>query len=602
MTFKEHISITRRAVRLLWQLGPSCTSTLIASSILEGICPYVPVIFSAMLIDGLAAGAPIGTLALLAGLTVGLTFAANALWRWTLTAFNTRAGEAYTALEWKFCEKALGMAYENLENRDVKLLLERIRKENQTGYNLFYLHQTVKLLFRSAAQVLGGLGVLTELFTAAGIPLGLRLALAAGLALTAAFTCLAGRQGSRIQTAFMDSCVEANILNDKYNSYTTDYTAGKDIRLYGMEDMLADNYAAIDLQFYKGMQRAMLRNGAWMVPMQALQQLLTCGLYLLLLWAALAGAISVGSIAKYAACLLPLMWGVSNLPLAIQLALTNNQYLKRFFSYFDIPNKMYQGSLTVEKRDDNDYEVEFRDVSFRYPGADSWALRHVSMKFNIGEKLAIVGENGSGKTTFIKLLCRLYDPTEGTILLGGVDIRKYDYDEYRRLFAVVFQDFQLPALTLGQNVAVAKEYDEARVRRCLEQAGFGQRLAGLPEGCGTYLYSHYAEEGVEISGGEAQKIALARALYKNAPFIILDEPTSALDPEAEYEVYTGFDAIVGDKTAVYISHRLASCRFCDAIAVFSGGQLVQRGTHAELLARHGGKYHALWTAQAQYYT
>ncbi len=602
MRASEHFSVSYRAIKLLWQLSPGCTLTLVVSSVLEGVDPYVPVIFSAMLIDGLAAGAPVSTIMLLAALTVGLTFAANALWRWTLTVHNNLYNSGWHKQEWIFCEKALSMAYESLENRDIKLLLERIRAENQTGYNLFYLHQTLKLFFRSAAQICGGLGVLTGLFAAPGIPLAFRLTLAAGLVLTAAFTCFSGKKASKVQMDFMDSCVDINVLIEKYDSYTTDYTAGKDIRLYGMGDMLADGDAAVGLQFFKRMQRSMLHNGAWLAPMQALQQLLTGGLYLLLLWAALIGAVSVGSIARYAACLLPLMRGVSNLPLTIQLLLTNNIYLKRFFSYLDIPNNMYQGSLTVEKRDDNDYDVEFRDVSFQYPGTDSWALRHVDLKFNVGEKLALVGENGSGKTTFIKLLCRLYDPTEGSILLGGVDIRKMDYDEYRRLFAVVFQDFQLLSLTLGQNVATQKDYDKEKVRECLQKAGFGDRLDAMPAGCDTYLYKHYAEDGVEISGGEAQKIALARALYKDAPFIILDEPTSALDPQAEYRVYSDFNAIAGDKTAVYISHRLASCRFCDAVAVFDGGRLVQRGTHAALLADTGGKYHALWTAQAQYYT
>ena len=263
---------------------------------------------------------------------------------------------------------------------------------------------------------------------------------------------------------------------------------------------------------------------------------------------------------------------------------------------------MYQGSLTVEKRDDNEYFVEFRDVSFRYPNTESYALRHVNLKFRIGEKLAIVGKNGSGKTTFIKLMCRLYDPTEGQILLNGVDIRKYDYDEYMSIFSIVFQDFRLFGFRLGENVAAGSSYDPQRAAHCLEQAGFGERLAAMPEGTDTFLYKEFDESGMEISGGEAQKVALARALYKDAPFLILDEPTSALDPVSEYEVYSSFNEIAGDKTTIYISHRLASCRFCDKIMVFDNGQIVQKGTHNSLIADTCGKYHALWHAQAQYYT
>ena len=223
------------------------------------------------------------------------------------------------------------------------------------------------------------------------------------------------------------------------------------------------------------------------------------------------------------------------------------------------------------------------------------------MKFKIGNRLAIVGENGSGKTTFIKLLCRLYDPTEGQILLNGIDIRKYDYRDYMDVFAVVFQDFQLLSQPLGDNVACGREYDAERVKQCLIDAGFGDRLETLPDGLNTYLYKDFGEDGINISGGEAQKIAIARALYKDAPFIILDEPTASLDPIAEAEIYAKFNDISGNKTAIYISHRLSSCKFCDEIAVFHGGAIIQQGTHAELVADETGKYHELWHAQAQYY-
>ncbi len=210
--------------------------------------------------------------------------------------------------------------------------------------------------------------------------------------------------------------------------------------------------------------------------------------------------------------------------------------------------------------------------------------------------------NGSGKTTFIKLLCRLYDPTEGEILLNGIDIRKYNYREYMDIFSVVFQDFGLFALTLGENVAAKVDYDRDRVTDSLCKAGFADRLAEMPKGIETYLYKDYNKDGVNVSGGEAQKIAIARALYKDAPFIILDEPTAALDPIAEAEIYEKFDAIAGDKTAIYISHRLSSCKFCDEIAVFHEGAVIQQGTHADLVADENGKYHELWNAQAQYYT
>lgn len=278
----------------------------------------------------------------------------------------------------------------------------------------------------------------------------------------------------------------------------------------------------------------------------------------------------------------------------------NEKFLQMVFEFLDIPNEMYQGSLTVEKRSDRKYEMEFRDVSFKYPGSETYALRNVNMKFEIGKRLAVVGRNGSGKTTFIKLLCRLYDPTEGEILLNGIDIRKYDYAEYLPIFSVVFQDFCLFSLKLGENIATSSVYQKEKVSDCLENAGFGDRLAKMEQGIDTYLYKDYEENGIDISGGEAQKIAIARALYKDAPFMILDEPTAALDPMAEAEIYSRFNEIVGDKTVVYISHRLSSCKFCDEILVFDKGSVIQQGSH-ENLVKVPGKYQELWNAQAQYY-
>ena len=253
-----------------------------------------------------------------------------------------------------------------------------------------------------------------------------------------------------------------------------------------------------------------------------------------------------------------------------------------------------------EKGAGNKYDIEFHDVSFKYPGSDAYALRNVSFRFTPGRRLAVVGQNGSGKTTMIKLLCRLYDPTEGMITLNGQDIRNYDYHSYMDIFSVVFQDFHLLPFTLGQNVATNVEFDAGKAAAILDQVGFGQRLSEMPNKPDTYLYKDFEQEGV-VSGGEAQKIALARALYREAPFIVLDEPTAALDPIAEAEIYAKFNELVGGRIAVYISHRLSSCRFCDDVAVFHQGRLIQFGSHDSLLGDARGKYHELWHAQAQYY-
>ena len=275
-------------------------------------------------------------------------------------------------------------------------------------------------------------------------------------------------------------------------------------------------------------------------------------------------------------------------------------YAADYREFIELGKRKYDGTIPVEKRRDNKFSVEFVNVSFQYPGSDTYVIKNLNLKFVIGEKMAIVGRNGSGKTTFVKLLCRLYDVTEGCIKVNGIDIRKYNYEEYCKLFSVVFQDFQMFAFPVGENVAAGSEVDEELVIDSMKKAGLGERLSNLIHGLGTCVGKDYDERGVAFSGGERQKLAIARAVYKDAPFVIMDEPTAALDPEAETEVFEGFDKMVGKKTAIYISHRLASCKFCEDILVFDQGKVVQHGSHEEL-EKQDGLYRQLWNAQAQYY-
>lgn len=268
--------------------------------------------------------------------------------------------------------------------------------------------------------------------------------------------------------------------------------------------------------------------------------------------------------------------------------------------YFDITgtqSKMKYGNSDLS---DNKYDIEFKNVSFKYPGSQTYALRNINLKINSGEKLAVVGRNGSGKTTFIKLMCRLYDVTDGEILINGKNISQYSRESLMKLYSVVFQDFSLFSLTVAENVAVSDTPDTDRLYACLKEADILPRIMKMEKRENTVVYKDTDKNGVEISGGEAQKLALARALYKNAPIVVLDEPTAALDPIAENEIYKKFNSFVSGKTAIYISHRLSSCVFCNRIAVFDNSRLVQTGTHEELL-NEDGKYSELWHAQAEYY-
>ena len=249
-----------------------------------------------------------------------------------------------------------------------------------------------------------------------------------------------------------------------------------------------------------------------------------------------------------------------------------------------------------------EWTIEFHDVSYRYHKQEKNALEHLNLTLHPGEKLAVVGLNGAGKTTMIKLLLRLYDPTEGCITLNGVDIRRFSREEYYKLFSPVFQNVEVLAFPISENISMktAQETDCSRAERAADQAGLGDKISSLPKGIETELLKVITEDGVDLSGGEKQKLALARALYKAAPIVVLDEPTSALDALAEQQLYERFDQMIGEKSAVYISHRLASTRFCDKVAMFMDGRMIEYGTHDRLMEQ-GGEYARMFEMQAQYY-
>jgi ATP-binding cassette subfamily B protein/ATP-binding cassette subfamily C protein len=245
--------------------------------------------------------------------------------------------------------------------------------------------------------------------------------------------------------------------------------------------------------------------------------------------------------------------------------------------------------------------IEFKNVSFQYPNTENYVLHDVSIRIHPEEKLAVVGDNGAGKTTFIKLLLRLYDVDEGEILLNGVNIKNYNYDAYMKLFSPVFQDFKLFAYTIKENIVFNEENpSDTAIRNALKRGNILGTVEKLEHGLDTYLFKNFVEDGVDFSGGEKQRLAIARAFYKDAPVAVLDEPTAALDPVAESEIYEQFNDMVAGKTAIYISHRMSSSRFCDHIAVFENGEIVEYGTHSSLMGKNGA-YANMYSLQSKYY-
>lgn len=615
LSFKETWQLTKRACKQWNQYAPNYVLSILLSAGVSALAPYVGIYFSAQILNELSGARNPEVLRnwilLTLGATAVITLLTAMLKRWK----NVCGSALWYRNSRITTDKMLAMDFAASDAPKTHELLSQIKQNtNYNGHGMIMVLNKIEPMIQAAAGILGALLLTVTLFAknvpeTAGRWIILNHPLVIGgillgmLSITLLAPVCRNRSTALLMRA-VENIKEGNRFFMYFGSFPEEKHRLMDIRMYEQDAMIKRhqendvNSSAIKMFSIK--TRGPI--GLWRALSEGVSVVFVGLAYSFVCLKAWAGAFGVGSVAQYVSAITSLSANLGKLLSTWGELRGNAVILKTTFEFLDIPNEMYQGSLTTEKRSDRQYEIEFRDVSFKYPGATEYALRHVSMKLRIGERLAVVGQNGSGKTTFIKLLCRLYDPTEGVILLNGIDIRKYRYDEYIALFSIVFQDFQLMSFSLGENVAAAVRYDANHAAACLDEAGFADRLKLLPNGLETMINKDFHEQGVQVSGGEAQKIALARALYKDAPFVILDEPTAALDPIAEMEVYTKFDEICGDKTAVYISHRLSSCKFCDAIMVFHEGRIVQQGSHDELVSDEHGKYHELWHAQAQYYT
>lgn len=617
MSFKQKVSLTFRGYKTIHELVPGMLGTMILETLFSSILPFINIFMSSVIITAFTTHRPLSGIVFLAILTailnVGVTVAAS--------GFN-KIKEYYIAKFWIVNEKPIkdkiqAMDYELVEDVETHLKIEHLHVlKNVMGYGLTRLYFSGNQFIKGVFKVVCAVSLLATAFTSyhsksAGkwefifspvAVLGILMLMVINVLLSMYFS----KKTMAYTTTIFSGFEQLNRMGGYYMSNLFNYRAGKDLKLYELYKPISKEFSEVNqvaIQTMHALKKVMARNTA---ILETVNTAVTGTIYCYVSLKALFGSFGIGNIVQYVGSLLQLNTGITNMMEELTLLDVNTEALRLYFEFVDMPDAKYQGTLPIEKRSfcdngDNEYVVEFKNVSFKYPGTSNYVLKNLNLKFGVGERLAVVGMNGSGKTTMIKLLCRLYDPTEGEITLNGIDIKKYDYNEYMRIFSVVFQDFKLFSFSLGQNVSTKMAYDKGSVEACLKKAGFDDRMQQMKKGIDTCIYKDFEEDGVEISGGEAQKIALARALYKNAPFIILDEPTATLDPIAEFEVYAKFNEIVGNKTAIYISHRLSSCRFCDDIAVFHEGEIVQRGNHDTLIMDEGGKYFALWNAQAQYY-
>lgn len=382
---------------------------------------------------------------------------------------------------------------------------------------------------------------------------------------------------------------------------TTDFSYAKDIRLFGMRGFLSKRQKKVydkELEHWRRSRQYWVWNTLFAHGIAFIRNLIVVGW---LIWSVVNSGLSIGNFTLYFASSMAFSEAVNQLLIAVAGLKERSAHTDDFRSYMDIPIGD-ETAETIPIPEAEEYEFTFENVSFRYKGQEKYALKNINITLSPGEKLAVVGLNGAGKTTFIKLLLRLYDVTEGRILLNGTDIRSFNRAEYFRMFAPAFQDVTVFAFPMSENVSMSEPFntDKGRAEEMLRSAGLGEKIDSLEKGVDTELLKVLYDDGVDLSGGEKQKLALARALYKESKIIVLDEPTAALDALAEYRLYQSFDGMIGKKTAVYISHRLSSTRFCDRVAMFAKGEMVETGTHEDLMALDG-EYAEMFRVQAQYY-
>lgn len=611
-TLMKDIKIIFKALKNYCRLDKVMLPVLVSGSLLAAVQPYIMIFLTGLLLNALYERKGISAILTIAiaglGIKLVLSLASHYLGKimWT----KLRNQHSYQGL--MLGDKLMSMDYEYVENEEIQNLVRRQVEYSQTFRsvydNLFFRLDTV---IRTGISILISVSVVVPLFfrtgsssSVVGRVINSPLFGLGVLALIGIGMYVSIRTMERTQAVTVEHQKNLIDLNRKFfyysNNFLSGYEKGKDVRLFNMKDLIAEESEKM-LQnanrFGQTMKKVKWRAELVNQPISTL----TGGLvYLFLGMRAIAGVISIGNVVSYAGSILQFIDSFSGFLTSLSALRFNNQYLEELNGFLELDPVKNPGSLPVEKRSDGKYIIEFRHVYFKYPGSKDYVIEDLNMTLDIGRRMAVVGRNGSGKTTFVKLLCRLYEPTKGEILLNGVDIRQYDYYEYLKLFSVVFQDSKIFSLSIANNIAASEEADEERVMDALERVGLSDFISKMPQGINTYVYKNFDRDGVEISGGEAQKLQIARAVYHDRPFVVMDEPTAALDPLAEYEVYAGFDKMVGNKTAIYISHRLSSCRFCDDIIVFDNGRVIQRGNHAALVGQDG-LYARMWNAQAQYY-
>lgn len=609
---KLNLSSVMAALKTIHKIRKEYIRVLFLNAILQAVRPFIPILLSAKILDELLGHKDQTTLITLAFLLVGLMFITHALSGYFTKRYNDETKHLISNYEFELSKKSMKLDYAQIENKETMDLLQYIEEGGHNYMGIWHIAEYLQLGTLAILEIIIAFSLILTMFTNGThvyvtgslsiiqsplVFMMLLFVLLFGILLS---SIIQGKLGETVANSAKGGVGANRIFGYLFFHISYNYANGKDIRLYNAQNLLHEkimDFVVPNCQ--DSLDNFVKPNMKYFSLLNMVNVLMLVAVYTFIILKAYVGAITVGVIFIQINAIMRLYQSIGSFLKQYNMLKAACDHFKNSIRYFNLPEMKKEGSRQIDSQ--GDYVFEFKNVSFKYPSTDTLVLDNVNLTINSGERLAVVGMNGAGKTTMIKLLCRLYEPTSGVITLNGINIKEYGYEEYIKLFSVVFQDFKLFSFGMDQNVAVSENVDLEKLEYCLFNSGLGNVVDELDKHYQVSIGKNFDEDGRDFSGGEEQKLAIARALYKDAPIIVLDEPTAALDPIAEFEVYSKFNTLVKDKAAVFISHRLSSCKFCHNIAVFDKGKIVQLGNHDSLVSDKKGKYHELWFAQAEHY-
>lgn len=580
-------------IKTLWKMNPLFIAILLSDIIISSLSVFPAILFPKYIIDALVAGEEISHIICLIACMVGLSLLFNTCKLYldnkrdhlSLVLGFTLANEIG-----KKCLEIDYSVYGDIKTLDKRYYAYKVVDDN----NFVTLLSSVRNFFTNLI-VLSGIILLTIHIDA--------IILLIALTVIVIQTIITSKTTER-QLAYNKEAFPYMRRSEYVNRISNVITFRKDILIYNAKDYVVNKlngYNQFLFGFFKKLKRFQILSSLLGNFSAHVYQFI---MYTFLSVKMLNHTITIGEFSLYLGALNTFVNSCNGAISSIIDIRRRIQYFEAYQDFMGIKSEFRSGSLTLDEVAGSEYVFTFKNVSFAYPGQERYVLKNINMQLRSGEKLAIVGDNGAGKTTFILLLMRLYDPIEGRILLNGIDIREIAYEEYLKLFGTVFQDYKIFGYSVLENILFKEnptEQEIQRVNELLRENGMEERIQRMKNGIYTFLTRELDQDGEELSGGEMQKIAIVRAIFKGAPILIMDEPTAALDPNAEYKLYLKFAEMTRGKAAIYISHRLASTHFCDKIALFEDGQITEYGTHSELMENRK-KYYQMYSKQSELYS